>query len=427
MLNILVLHGLGPRPKWFTGVSDVELMFPKYGRGAKYFTHNCYASFPKLLKSINFDGIIFMSTFIDYVVAYGCSSRWMRQFNFIRQSGATKIAFAQDDYWFSEVRDEFYTKFQIDRLYSVCPQQSWSELFPKYLKTKGDVKQGFTTYITPETRELTKYQRPWDQRYYDVVYRAKKIPSAPNYFGYVKGVLGELFLSNIDANKYTTNISTDPNDLIYGEPWKEFVADSRSILGSNSGSSVNLRNYEVEKKLRNYQTNNPNSPWDVVASDVFDKNDINKAYTAISPRNIEAAMLETLQILTPGEYSGILRPDEHFLALDADFKNARSIMKSLQDVNRCKQIVENCRTVILETKELQFETLLFEVESLITTKHHDELTEIRKLIITILYVWCKLSNEIRVMIKWYVQKLPRFIFSKLTPQKRLYFKHLFRK
>ena len=28
--DILVLHGMGPRNTWFSGVADIELMFPLY-------------------------------------------------------------------------------------------------------------------------------------------------------------------------------------------------------------------------------------------------------------------------------------------------------------------------------------------------------------------------------------------------------------
>ena len=44
-------------------------------------------------------------------------------------------------------------------------------------------------------------------------------------------------------------------------------------------------------------------------------------YTAISPRNIEAALSETLQIATVGQYSDLMDADQDYLRLNEDCSN----------------------------------------------------------------------------------------------------------
>ena len=86
---------------------------------------------PKAVKNYQFDAIIMMSTFMDFVASHGCKNNWINQYKFLKRAGCPKIVFAQDDYWFS-IRDEFYTEFKIDKLYSVCPERDWPELFPNF-------------------------------------------------------------------------------------------------------------------------------------------------------------------------------------------------------------------------------------------------------------------------------------------------------
>jgi hypothetical protein len=416
MLNILILHGMGPRATWFSGVSDVELMFPKYDKSSNYWSHNCYSKIPNFLKTIHFDSIIIMSTFMDFVVQKGSHSIWLKQYEFIKSSDAIKIVFAQDDYWLSEVRDEFYNNFKIDVLYSVCPVETWCELFPKFLRSSGDVRQGFTSYVTPAVLSLQKYDIAWMERSYDVVYRAKKVPSAPNYLGYIKGIMGEKFLEKTKDVIYKFDISTDPKKLIFGEKWYKFLCNSKSTLGSNSGSSVLLRNATIETSLREYQSEYPEASWEEVAINVFDKKDLNKKYTALSPRNIEAAMLGTLQILTPGEYSNILIANEHFLVLDENFENSEQVLIELNRVENCQKMINSCRETILRTPELQFEVLLKEVKEIICTKKRTNLSLENKFRYIILKLVHGTHNETVVFLKWVILKFPKYVFSKFTPK-----------
>jgi hypothetical protein len=369
MLKILLLHAMGPPKKWFVGVSDVELMFSLYDKNNKYIVHNAFIKLPKLIQDYPFDAIIIMSTFMDKVTSKGLSSRWIKQYDFIKYFAGIKIVFPQDDYWFSEIRDKFYVDYGIDRVHPVCPKESWQELIPKYIQSGGNVKQGYTTYITPRLRDLQLLEKPYDERKNHVVYRAKKIPTAPNRFGYIKGVLGDCFLGKVDSLNFSFDISTNPKDLIHGEKWHQFIANSKAILGSNSGSSVRLRNKEVFQRLRDYQLKHTEKTGDEVEEAVFAPNDREKEYTAISPRNIEAAMLGTLQILVKGPYGHILRPNIDYVALLEDCGNANSLMEIVEDEKTSVEIINNCKERLFNAHELQVEniisdTILFIVNNL---------------------------------------------------------------
>lgn len=360
-LNILVLHNMGPMHNWFTGVADVELMFPRNDKNNNYLVHNCFINIPNFIKEFSFDAIIMMSTFMDKVVGGGLNSNFVKQLNFIKQTSSVKIVFPQDDYWFSEVRDQFYVEYEIDRVYPVCPESSWSELLPRFEGKGGDMRQGYTTYISSEMISKVKKKKEWAYRKNDVVYRAKKTPAAPNKYGFIKGVIGDRFVDAVKDGDLKLDISTSPNKLIHGEGWLDFISDSRAILGSNSGSSVRLRNHDVYNALLNYQKIYTSASWEEVEISVFDKDDREKEYTAISPRNIEAAMMGVVQILTPGLYGGFLKPYRDFFPLEEDCSNAEQIICFLKDEPSCLRMVENCFNSLMNEVRLHVDNVIDEV------------------------------------------------------------------
>ena len=76
-------------------------------------------------------------------------------------------------------------------------------------------------------------------------------------------------------------------------------------------------------------------------------------YTAISPRNLEAALSETLQIATVGEYSGLMEPDKDYIKLEEDCSNIEEVLK----ISSCKQtrdlMTQRYKEKILDCKELR--------------------------------------------------------------------------
>jgi len=361
-VNILVLHGLGEEKSWISSWEDIELMFPRYDRQNSYLVHNCYLELPGCVKTFPFDAIIMMSTFVDWVKRYVEGDQWLKQYDFLKHSLAKKIVFSQDDYWLSEVRDEFYVGMNVDMLLPVCPRSTWMDFYPKYLSKPRNVQQGYTIYLTERITGLISKVKPWAARKWDVIYRASGAPTYPNSLGYMKAEIGEIFKSRLGPNHgLSLNISTSTESFIAGSEWYDFIVDSRAILGSNSGSSVNVRNHDVVAKLKAYKGKNPQASLDDIQASVFEADDINKNYTCISPRNVEAAMLGTLQILVPGEYGGIMKPYQHYVPLLEDGSNIKEVITILRDEASCEAITSACRERFLNTSQLQVKNVIDEV------------------------------------------------------------------
>ena len=361
-LNILLLHGMELKKDWLSGIADVELMFSKYDNQNNYLVHSCFYMLPLFLKKIPFDAVILTSTFMDkFVGNFNANNRlWIAQYDFLKETYFPKIVFAQDDYWYSEVRDYFYVSYGINLVHLVCPQESWDELVPQFIAKGGKTKQGYTTYVTPYIKSLSNFKKDWANKKFDLVYKATKNPKVPNHIGEVKGLIGDIFLRNItveDLKNFNLDLSNQ-GKLLTGENWYRYLTNSRAMLGSNSGSSVLLRNKKMRNKLLDYKKKYPQKKAIEIEQRILDKCERGKDFTAISPRNLEAAALGILQVLVEGSYSDMLYPGRDFLMLKEDGNNAKEILNSLRDSEKCKQIIIDSKNSLLCNEKLNSEVII---------------------------------------------------------------------
>ena len=368
-LHILLLHGMGKNISSISGMKDVELLFQIYDSDNFYLVHDCNHSIPFNLKTYNFDAVIMTSTFMDHVKRYKTHSEWHKQYSFLSDTKAFKVVFSQDDYWLSEVRDEFYSNYKIDVVLPSVQSESWRDLLPMY-KKEGRLIQGYTTYLTPHIRSLGKFAKPWDDRKIDFFYRASGLPTFPNSLGKVKAEIGDTFkkVSQNHSRKYKYDIKTidyNSKEALTGDKWYEYLGNSKAIIGSNSGSSVKIKSHSVANNIIVKNKSNKDFYSSLYC---VPRSDRNKNYTGISPRNLEAAFTRTLQILVPGDYGNILTPHRDYIPLESDGSNVSQILEIFSDRERCLEIIENCYNTFSNFKEIQYKELIEMIHGMIRSK-----------------------------------------------------------
>lgn len=365
-MHALVLHNMGARSSWREAVADLEFALPRYGRGVRALVHDAALPLPRYLREFPWDLVVLNSTVMGAVTGVASLARLRERLAFLADSPAFKVALPQDDYYCSEELDGLVTALGMDAVYTVCPEH-WQVLYPRYLAAGGKVTLGFTGYVTPRMRDLCGITRPRAQRRNDVVYRATGRPGFPNELAQVKAQLGTHFLERFDG-RWQTDISTDDRRVITGAAWWRFLADSRTTLGSNSGSSVLIRNHEVMRCIAEYRAENPAAPYsEIVAACIPERDRIE--FTAISPRIMEAALVETTQLLVPGTYSGVIRAGEHYQALAEDCSNTTEITALMQDHALQSRLAGACKEAVLGTPAIQIETFLDDLVAR-TARHH---------------------------------------------------------
>jgi hypothetical protein len=352
-LNILVIHKMRDPLSWRTAIKDLEFMLPTYAPEHNYIIHSADMPIPEFLKEISFHGIILGPTFLCTRYNSKLFNNILRDYDFIRTSNAFKIALPQDDYDCSAILDRWMVNWGVDLLYTVCPK-GWDILYPKYSRV-GKIKLGYTGYISNDWINSWKTPKSFDLRPIDISYRANKLPPNFGRLGYTKGVIADLFKEKMEGFGFKMDISTDSKDMIPGKRWHEFIENSKFCIVTNSGSSLLDPEGEFRTKVKEYLISHPEAPFEEVEKNCFPGEDGKNIFTAISPRNIEAALAGTVQLATPGEYSGILEEGRDYIRLEADCSNLSEVASLMRDNQKVALIQKYCKDSVLGIKSLRFE------------------------------------------------------------------------
>lgn len=103
--------------------------------------------------------------------------------------------------------------------------------------------------------------------------------------------------------RLTVDISVDEKDRLSREGWARFLADCRATVATEAGAS------ELS--------------WGIGQPSVSGK--------VVSSRHFEALGTKTAQIMFPGRFNDLLRPGEHYLALERDFRNLDEVCDAVRD------------------------------------------------------------------------------------------------
>lgn len=352
-LNILILHHLGDPRHWRSSMVEHEFCLPLFAPNHNYIVHDCALPLPNFVKDIDFDGIVLNQKFLSQRRDPRSLNRVLKDYAFVKDSSAFKIALPQDDYDCSAILDRWMVDWNIDIVYSVCPEH-WDILYPAY-SLVGQMQLGYTGYVSDTMINRWKLPKPIHERTIDVSYRAAKLP--PNYgsIGYLKRNIGERFCERALVEGFTLDISTDPKDTIIGAKWHAFIENSKFVLGVNSGSSLHDPEGIISHKVHDYLFRHPNASFEEVEEVCFPGLDGQYEFTAISPRNIECGLIESVQILAPGPYSNMLEAGTHYVSLDPAMANVNDVFKMIRDLETSAKIAKACKDALLSYPELRYQ------------------------------------------------------------------------
>lgn len=349
-LNILVLHSLGDPllAQAFLPhhVFALQRNFPEHG----YLYHDTALPLPEYVRDTDFDAIVLDVTFL--------TARWAGQqffqdiraaYSFVRESPAAKIAFPQDEYDCHLLLDEWMCDWQTDVVFSVISSR-WDVLYPRYHRL-GEIRLGYTGYI--DETLIDRKCKAFADRSIDIGYRARKLPPYFGRVGEAKWTIGRDVATAASRFGLKTDIVLGHAGTLLGNRWLDFLNDSKFTLGANSGSSLLDPRGEIQRAVKSFLLQNPQATFEEVEAAVFPGLD-GVAMTAISPRVLEAAMLESGQILVDGEYSGIVQPWEHYIPIRSDAANFDEVYDAMRDQAAVFRMISRCREAVLSTRTLRY-------------------------------------------------------------------------
>ena len=180
------------------------------------------------------------------------------------------------------------------------------------------------------------------------------------YFGYIgdtKWKIADVISQKLLNTNLKYDISYLDSDQFIGDDWYDFINDCKFSLGSNSGSSIIDPDGSLRKRVSSYLKKHPHYNFQNVREECYPKDSEQNEFTAISPRNIETALLESAQILVDGEYSKILAPWEHYIPLRSDGANFDEVINAMRETGDVIARIKRCKEAILECKDLRFSSI----------------------------------------------------------------------
>ena len=281
-------------------------------------------------------------------------------YNFVRESNAVKVALPQDEYDCNELLDEWMVEWGVAAVFSCIPEHQQT-LYPRYSKI-GKIIPSFTGYIVDSL--LTRAVSPISSRPVDIGYRARKLPAYFGRLGNTKSEIGLSVRSQAIKMGLKVDIEVGERHFILGENWYDFIANSKTMLGSNSGSSLLDPRGKIQRDVIDFVLRNPDASFEEIEAACFPGLDGHFEFTAISPRVIEAALLGSGQILVSGGYSGLLSPWEHYLPIDDKATKTGEIFRIVADHRLLQRYADQCRDKIVSEPRLRRKSRSFDIISL---------------------------------------------------------------
>lgn len=368
-LNILVLHSLGNpelAPRFLhEHVYSLQKNFPEHN----YLYHDSALSIPEYVKQASFDAILLDVTFL--------CARWfgekvfqqrLVEYAFVAESDAVKLAFPQDEYDCHQLLDDWMCDWNVDVVFSVIAS-GWDVLYPRYHRT-GDIRLGYTGYI--DEALLNRAPKALGNRPIDIGYRARKLPPYFGRLGENKWTIGRDVAARARDAGLRVDIELGEQATLMGDRWLNFIGDSKFTLGANSGSSLLDPTGSIQRSVRSYLSRQPGASFEEVERNCFPGMDGKYSFTAISPRVLEAALLGSAQLLVDGEYSGIVKPGEHFIALRPDASNFPEVLDAMADRALVEGMIRRCREAVLSVDALRYNNKARMILDLIAERTADQ-------------------------------------------------------
>ncbi len=282
----------------------------------------------------------------------------------LAQYQGVKAVFLQDEYRFVNKSIEGINTVGADIIFTCVPEKGIPQVYPPEQVGGAKAVNVLTGYVSDALKNIPP--KELGERKYDVSYRGRKYPAWHGRLGREKWEIAKQFKKKTRWKGLKTNISYREKDRVHGANWVELIRNSRSVLGVESGASVFDFTGEISTSVEtiSYLLGEKRFDYDQVREDYFADLEDKIGLEQISPRVFEAISLRTLCILYEGDYSGVVKANEHYLPLKKDFSNIDEVCKKLKDDYYVAEIVKNAYVELVHSEKYSNQSFvkLFDAE-----------------------------------------------------------------
>jgi hypothetical protein len=342
-------------------VRDHIRSFPRYSRHRVRTLDPCRPTRGRDVDLEEFDVVVIHYTL--FLPGNGAIPPWLREK--LRAFGGLKVQFIQDEYRTVDQVTEAMRDVEIDVLFSAVPERAVEKLYGGRLNGT-EIVSTLTGYVPEDLYGMTT--SPLERRTVEVGYRGRVVPYWLGALGQEKSAIGRDFLARAGPYGLKCDIGWGELDRLYGERWKRFLTSCRATLATESGASITDFDGSIEQRTQAYLDEHPNTTFADVHTSVLAPFEGNVIINVVSPRVFEAAALRTAIVAFPGEYSGVIQPDEHYVTLEKDFSNFDEVVARIRDLPALAAMVERTHADIVRSRRYSYETFVHGFDEIVAER-----------------------------------------------------------
>ena len=360
--NNLLVYGLLQYPLRTT-IRDHLYSFRRHGSGRYFYLNIAARRPPGWLHEVDFDTVIFHHTLTGQRMAPSLLRWQLRRARALDGLGRYRIAMVQDECIYTDAIDAFTGEFGIDHLFSVAPPSEWPKIYPRATAAGVRFSQNLTGYLSAETVErVNRIVADHPERPVDIGYRAWGGLLSFGRHGLLRRQLEDAFGPAAAARDLRTDLSTDLADTIHGDDWFRFLASCKYVIGAEGGATILDGDGTFKRRTEQYLAKHPDASFEQVEAACFPGEDGRLQLFAISPRHLEACATRSCQVLVEGDYSGVLRPGEHYIELRKDLSNLNDVLDQIESDEHRGRIAEAAYRDVVASGRYSYERFVGEVE-----------------------------------------------------------------
>ena len=324
---------------------------------------------------LNNDSIIIGSYAIIHNMSTSNPIHFQACKNSLRNLNNTKCVFIQDEYYHVDKTVEMLNEMRVDVIFTVLTRDCDIKTVYKNIINKNTIYiKCLTGYIDENP---IRYFKPISDKPNGILYRGRKLHPLYGLLGYYKFEIGYNIKQYIIAQNINLahDISSNNEDRIYGD-WNEAMTNAKITLGTPSGSNVlnydTTLHHEINTKIGISGNGHLLQENDKSYSDKKFIDAIQDARTkvyipeilsvnALSPKMFEAISAGTVLVMLEGDdlcYSGILKPDIHYIPLKKDYSNLDEVMNKCMDDVYLQTLANRAYEDIVFSEKYSFRTMI---------------------------------------------------------------------
>jgi len=249
----------------------------------------------------------------------------------LRRFSGCKCLFIQDEYDHTGRARDWIRDHGVNLVFTVVPEPFIAKVYPPEMLPGVKFVPVLTGYV-PVALERSEDVVPLASRKFAIAYRGREMPFIYGELGREKLDIGIKVRERCEQRGIPVDIEWKEDKRIYGRDWNRFLHSAKATLGTESGCNVFDVDGTIRAAVEAALTANAHLRYEDVRGTYFEDENIGVRMNQISPKFFEFIAARTAIIALEGEYSNIIEPDRHYLALKKDYSNLDEILDRLEDL-----------------------------------------------------------------------------------------------